>query len=66
LLLQEVFLTEKIVNIEKNLPHKISMVVCLKCFKRWIAARPAVTKLIDIECSDCGQGFVIETGQEIE
>lgn len=55
----------EIIPIESNVQHKLSMVICLKCFNRWVAVRPITTKLIEIECSKCGQGFVIETGEEI-
>ena len=56
----------KIVNIEENMPHKVSEVICVKCGRRWIAVRPTVVKLKDLECPDCGQGYVIETGEELE
>ena len=56
----------KIYKIDKNVWHKTSIVICLKCFKRWVAVRPMGTKLINLECKNCGQGFVIETGEEIE
>ncbi|RLD85280.1 MAG: hypothetical protein DRJ07_03340 [Bacteroidetes bacterium] len=59
-------MNEKIINIEENLPHKVSMVICLKCLNRWISVRPEKTKLIDLECSECGQGFAIETGEIID
>ena len=52
-----------IINIEANLPHTISEVICLKCLHRWISARPIETQLKNIECPNCGRGFVIETGQ---
>ena len=55
-----------VTNIEVNQPHKLSMVICLKCFKRWVCVRPEITKLIDLECSNCGSGYVIETGEEVE
>ena len=42
------------------------MAICLKCYKRWIAVRPDKTKLVDMECSECGQGYVIETGEYIK
>lgn len=46
--------------------HKLSMVICLKCYKRWISVRPVGTLLIDIECPNCLlPGFVIETGEEL-
>ena len=52
-------------NIEENLPHKVSEVICINCKYRWIAARPRVTKLKELECPCCHeQGFVIETGEE--
>lgn len=55
-----------VVDIESLLPHRVSMVICLKCYKRWIAVRPDKTKLVDMECSECGQGYVIETGEYIK
>jgi hypothetical protein len=54
----------QIIPIEEKLPHKTSEVVCLKCLKRWVAARPSTTLLKQLECATCGQGFVIETGEE--
>ena len=43
---------------------KVSQVVCLACYRRWIAARPIETRLNELECPDCGkQGFAIETGE---
>lgn len=55
-----------IINIEANLPHTISEVICLKCLYRWISVRPIKTRLKNIECPNCGRGFVIETGQSME
>lgn len=44
--------------------HKVSEVICLCCFRRWIAARPAETHLIELECPYCrSQGATIETGE---
>lgn len=56
----------KVINIEDHLKvgHEVSEVICVKCGYRWIAVRPEGTLLKDIECEYCGQGFVIETGQE--
>jgi len=55
----------EIINIEKNMPHKLSEMVCSKCLKRWVAVRPEMVLLKDIECA-CGEvGFVIETGEFI-
>ena len=30
-----------IINIEVNLPHTVSEVICLKCLHRWISIRPS-------------------------
>ena len=39
--------------------------MCCKCFERWIAVRPSLTMLKDIECPRCRFiGAAIETGQE--
>ena len=44
--------------------HKVSQVICLSCFRRWIAARPIDTQLDELECPDCHQkGTAIETGE---
>ena len=52
--------------ISENVPHLISEVICVKCGKRWIAARPESTRLKQLECENCGAGFVIETGEVVE
>jgi Zn finger protein HypA/HybF involved in hydrogenase expression len=44
--------------------YKVSQVICLRCFRRWISARPTETTLDLLECPECGQiGFAIETGE---
>ena len=48
------------------LPHMVSKVICLKCYKRWIAVRPTHTLLESLECPNCGAGYVIETGQVLK
>lgn len=48
---------------EADVPHAVSEVICVKCHRRWIAVRPELTLLKDIECPTCGAGFVIETGE---
>lgn len=55
-----------IIPFESNMPHKFSEVICIKCGKRWIAVRPEITLLKDLECENCGQGFVIETGEVVD
>ena len=53
-------------DIDKNLPHEISEVICLKCLKRWLAVYPEETLLKDLQCPQCEkQGYVIKTGQTI-
>lgn len=56
--------SEKIVYFEDYTEHKVSEVICVKCLKRWICVRPSKTLLIELECPNCGSGYVIETGQE--
>ena len=54
----------KIVNINENIPHKVSEVICINCKYRWIAVRPTDTLLKDLECPKCKQqGYIIETGE---
>lgn len=55
------------IDINENAPHKVSEVICIDCKYRWIAVRPAVTLLKDMECPHChSQGYVIETGETID
>lgn len=57
----------KIHDIDELQPHKVSMVICLKCYKRWISVRNAKTRLIEIQCPQCHEvGYVIETGESLE
>jgi hypothetical protein len=55
-----------IVEIKNNIPHKTSEVICVKCGYRWIAVRPLETLLKSLECKNCGEGFVIETGEQLK
>ena len=57
---------EKVISIDAKYPHAVSEVICVKCGKRWISVRPEKTLLKDLECENCGQGYVIETGQILE
>lgn len=44
--------------------NKVSQIICLYCFRRWIAGRPVDTRLDELECPNCGQqGYAIETGE---
>ena len=53
-------------HIDDHRPHKVSEVICVKCGSRWLSVRPTETLLKQLECENCGQGFVIETGEIIE
>ena len=55
----------KIRYIEERQPHKISEVICVKCGKRWLAARLETTMLKELECPNGHVGYVIETGEEL-
>lgn len=56
-----------IIDIWANKPHEVSEVMCVKCYKRWIAVRPEGTWLKDLECPQCGGiGFTINTGQILD
>ena len=54
-----------IVDFEKNLPHEVSELICLKCMKRWIGVFPETMLLKDIKCACGKKGFVIKTGQTL-
>jgi hypothetical protein len=57
----------KIINIDANLPHSISEVICLKCLKRWIAIYPSHTNILKkFECKNGHIGFVIKNGQDLD
>lgn len=44
--------------------QKVSEVICLRCYERWIAARPMETNLFRLECPRCRMnGYAIETGE---
>ena len=47
-------------------PHEVSEVICVKCGKRWISVRQAGMLLKDIDCPNCGKGYVIKTGQDLD
>lgn len=56
----------KIIDMESNLEHKVSEVICIQCGYRWIATRPSQTLLKQLECPNCNEpGYTIETGEEI-
>lgn len=51
---------------EEKTPHKVSEVICVKCYHRYICARPVNVLLKNLECEKCGAGFIIETGENID
>jgi hypothetical protein len=55
----------EIINIEENLPHSVSEVICLKCLDRWVAVYPTKLTLKELSCVRKHKGFVIKTGQDI-
>ena len=56
----------KIHYIEETQPHKVTEVICVKCLRRWICVRPVGVLLSQLECQNCGSGYVIETGEVVE
>lgn len=54
-------------DINDNQPHKVSEVICINCKYRWLAVRPTITLLKDLECPRCHiRGYVIETGEIVD
>ena len=55
----------EVVDIEKNVPHEVAELMCLKCLSRWIGVYPQSVLLKDMECK-CGEvGYIIKTGQTL-
>lgn len=55
----------EIVDIEKNEPHEVAELMCLKCLSRWIGVYPQSVLLKNMECK-CGEvGYIIKTGQTL-
>ena len=61
-----VFKMGDIVDFNALHPYIVAEVMCAKCLKRWLAVYPADTLLKDLECENCGAGYVIKTGQDFE
>lgn len=56
-----------VIDFEKNMIHKVSEVICIKCKKRFISTRPIKTKLKQLECPKCHNiGYIIETGEILD
>lgn len=59
-------ITDNIIDIEANLPHRVLEVICVHCMHRWIAVAPVEALLKDYECHNCRKiAGVISTGQEM-
>ena len=56
----------EIVDFNALQPHNVAEVICVKCGKRWLAVWPSETWLKDLECENCGAGFVVKTGQDLD
>ena len=57
----------KIVQLERDLPHEVAELICIKCGFRYIGCYPERVLLKDLMCAECGKtGFIIKTGQTIE
>lgn len=57
---------QNVTDINENKPHCVAELICVRCGKRWIGVYPEKTWLKDLECENCGPGFVIKTGQDLE
>ena len=55
-----------IVDYEKNMPHEVAELICLKCLNRWIGVYPQSVLLKEIKCKCGAVGYVIKTGQTME
>lgn len=55
-----------IINIDDYIVGRMSELICVKCGQRFISWRPKGTRLKDIECENCGAGYIIETGEIID
>ena len=55
-----------VVDISDHRPHLVSEVMCVKCLRRWIGIYPESVWLKELECENCGPGFVISTGQLLD
>lgn len=55
-----------IIDINKNQPHEVAELMCIKCYHRYIGVYPQATLLKDLECENCGKGFIIKTGQTLD
>ena len=57
---------KNVVGIEEYKPHSVAEVICVKCLSRYVCVYPSDVLLKDLDCDNCGPGFVITTGQTLE
>ena len=55
-----------ITDISEDMPFRVSETICIRCGLRVLCVRPAVLMLKELECENCGAGFMIETGQILD
>ena len=58
--------TDRVINLDDFRSSYLAEVICTKCLHRWIAVWPVGIWLKDLECPNCGPGYVIKTGQDLE
>lgn len=56
---------DNVEHIDDFRPHVVQEVICVQCGSRWISVAPTSLLLKDYECKNCGVGYVIKTGQEL-
>ena len=60
-------MSDNVIPIDRNESFHVSEVICIKCSKRFICARPAGLLLKQLECYACNEvGYIIETGECID
>ncbi len=59
-------MADNIIDIDKILPHRLAETICVKCYQRIISVWPDGVKLKDLECENCGNGYIILTGETID
>ena len=50
---------------DKDSPHEVAELICLKCYSRWIGVYPLNALLKEAECICGAKGYIIKTGQTI-
>jgi len=58
---------QNIRSIESQTPYKVSEVICVRCFYRYLSVRPIKTLLKELECRQCKSiESIIETGEDMD